>query len=115
MLRTPFRFLHSGDFHLERPPHGLAELPAPLVVRLADAPYRAAERVFDVAIKERVNFVVLSGDLLDATSAGPAAIAFLCEQFERLQSFDIAVYWSAGPVDQLGEWSSVIKLPANVH
>ena len=56
----PFRFIHASDFHLERPPRGLTEVPDHLRAPFVDAPYRAAERVFDAAIKERVDFVVLA-------------------------------------------------------
>ena len=63
-MNQPFRFIQSSDFHLERPPRGLAEVPDHLRTGTRH-PYRAAERVFDAAIKERVDFVVLVGDLLD--------------------------------------------------
>jgi DNA repair exonuclease SbcCD nuclease subunit len=115
MPPIPFRFLHASDFHLERPPSGMAEVPDHLLPRLVDSPYRAAERVFDTAVRERVDFVVLAGDLLDPTAAGPAALVFLMEQFERLRALDIAVYWAAGPADQLGDWAGAIALPANVR
>ncbi len=52
-MQQPFRFIHSSDFHLERPPRGLTEVPEHLRGAFVDAPYRAAERVFDAAIKER--------------------------------------------------------------
>jgi len=115
MPPSPFRFLHASDFHLERPPFGMAEVPDHLLARLVDSPYRAAQRVFDAAIRERVDFVVLAGDLVDSTAAGPAALVFLIEQFERLRALDIAVYWAAGPADQLGDWAGVLALPANVR
>ena len=74
---TPaFRFLHASDLHLDRPPRGLAEVPDHLRSVLAEAPYRAAERVFDAAVKERVDFVVLSGDVIDPLAAARGASSF---------------------------------------
>ncbi|HUE74113.1 MAG TPA: DNA repair exonuclease [Pirellulaceae bacterium] len=109
------RFLHASDFHLEAAPHGLVELPAALKDALLEAPYQAAQRVFDSAIAEHVDFVILSGDLLDVHLAGPRGIAFLVEQFERLEGQGIATYWAAGKVDEPAEWPAAVKLPASVQ
>jgi DNA repair protein SbcD/Mre11 len=113
-MQSPFRFLQSSDFHLERPPRGLAEVPDHLRAALVEAPYRAAERVFDAAIKERVDFVVLSGDLFDPRTSGPRAPVFLAEQFERLARQDIAVYWAQGRADGVEGWADHWTLPKTV-
>jgi DNA repair exonuclease SbcCD nuclease subunit len=109
------RFLHASDFHLEEAPHGLVELPPPLRDALLEAPYQAAQRVFDAAIAEHVDFVILAGDLLDVHLAGPGGIAFLVEQFERLDAQGIAVYWATGQVDEAHQWPTAVKLPHNVQ
>jgi DNA repair exonuclease SbcCD nuclease subunit len=109
------RFLHASDFHLDQPPHGLIEIPEHLRSLLLDAPFTAARRVFDAAIKEHVDFVLLCGDLLDVHLAGPRGIAFLLEQFERLNAESIAVYWAAGQTDNPQHWPTTVKLPANVQ
>ena len=103
-MTQPFRFVHAADFHLERPLRGLAEVPDHLRVALIDAPYRAAERVFDAAIKERVDFVVLAGDILDPLAAGPRGLVFLGEQFQRLAAQGIRVYWAGGRSDDFERW-----------
>ena len=79
------RFLHTSDFHLEMPLYGFAEIPAHLRDQLIDSPLQAAARVFETAILEDVDFVVLAGDIIDPSTAGPYAIAFLLEQFELLR------------------------------
>lgn len=109
------RFLHASDFHLEAAPRGLIELPAPLRDILLEAPYQAAQRVFDAAASEHVDFVLLCGDLLDVHLAGPRGIAFLLEQLERLDSQGIAVYWAAGKMDEPQQWPAAVKLPTNVQ
>lgn len=110
-----FRFLHSGDFDLQQPLTGLAEIPAALRPWCVDAPFTAAQRVFDVAIREKVDFVVLSGNLLDIDQAGPRAVSFLLEQFERLNEQDIAVYWSGGVTDPPQQWPGAARMPKNVQ
>ena len=84
MTGQAFRFIHASDFHLEQPLQGLIEVPDHLREQLIDAPYTAALRVFDAAIRDRVDFVLLSGDLVDPDLSGPRGVGFLLEQLERL-------------------------------
>jgi exonuclease SbcD len=115
MAERSFRLLHAGDFHLEQPAHGLTDAPDQLRSLLLELPYRAAERVFDLAISERVDFVVLAGDLLDASLAGPHGPKFLCEQFERLALRGVPVYWSSSGLDAAERWPHGCRLPDNIH
>ncbi|WP_153555288.1 metallophosphoesterase family protein [Roseimaritima sediminicola] len=114
MTGESFRFLHASDFHLERPLGDLDELPSHLQEALAEAPWRAAESVFEAALLENVDFVVLAGDLLHPTLAGPRGIALLVEQFEKLDEQQIPVFWAAGEVDDPQKWPEAIALPENV-
>ena len=109
------RFIHSSDFHLDRPLGGLTHVPSQLREEFIEAPYVAAERVFDIAEKDKVDFVVLSGDIVDLDKSGPRAIDFLCRQFQRLEKHSIKVFWIGGQVDDLDLWPVDIPLPKNVH
>ncbi|MEX0676114.1 MAG: DNA repair exonuclease [Pirellulales bacterium] len=109
-----FRFLHAADLHLERPPRGLGEVPDHLRSVLALAPYRAAERVFDAALKRQVDFVVLAGDVVDPQLAGPRALVFLNEQFDRLAGQGIKVYWAGGRADRFEQFVDAWPLSDNV-
>ncbi len=110
-----FRFIHASDFHLETPPHGLAEAPDALREILLEAPYRAANNVFDAALRHEVDFVILSGDIVAPNSAGPRALVFLRDQFSRLAECGIQVYWAGGEADQLAAWPQSFKWPSHVH
>jgi len=112
---SSFSFLHAADFHLDAIPACLALVPDKLRDTIVDATYDAAERVIDTALAQRVDFVVLSGDLLCPTRVGPRSVAFLVEQFERLRRADIAVYWAAGTTDDSLGWPDEIPLPPNVY
>jgi hypothetical protein len=103
-MHQPFRFIHASDFHLDRPLRGLAEVPDHLRGALIDVPYRAAERVFDAAIRERVDFVVLAGDIVDPLLSGPRGLVFLGKQFERLGTAGIKIYWATGRSDHFERW-----------
>ncbi len=113
-MSESIKFIHAADFHLDRSINGLIELPNHLIEVLANAPYEAAKRVFDLAVAERVDFVLLAGDLFDFESCNARATAFLLSQFQRLNEKDIKVYWSAGECDQPDRWPSSIELPENV-
>lgn len=109
------RILHASDLHLERPLQGVPEVPEHLHDVFLEAGYRAAERVFAAAIEESVDLVIFSGDVVDARLAGPRAVVFLEEQFERLATHPIAVYWAAGGVDAVDVGSLFGRLPDSVH
>jgi DNA repair exonuclease SbcCD nuclease subunit len=109
------RVLHASDLHLERVPAGLTEIPDQLRPQLIDASYAAARRVFEAAITESVDAVLLAGDVVDLSLAGPRAIVFLRDHFERLAADGIKVFWAGGSVDPPHAWPKVSPLPANVH
>jgi exonuclease SbcD len=109
------RFIHASDFHLEQPLYGLDAVPDHLREWLLEAPYQAATRVFDSALAEHVDFLILSGDILDPLHGSPRALAFLTEQLQRLSERDIAVYWVGSEQDSPENWPSVVPLPDNVH
>lgn len=115
MSNIVLRFIHASDFRLDEPLVGIAEAADSLRLSLIDAPFQAATAVFDVALERRVDFVVLTGNLLDPRAAGPRGIAFLVEQFERLDAAGIAVYWFSNEIDAPERWPASIELPANVH
>ncbi len=113
-MASAIKFIHASDFHLDRPISGLAEIPSHLKSHLANAPYAAAERVFELAISERVDFILLSGDIVDLDAGGPRSAAFLLGHFQRLADKNIGVHWCGGNVDHPDRWPSAIELPENV-
>ena len=114
-MAEAFKFVHASDFHLDQSIRGLVELPQHLKSVLANAPYESARKVFDTALSERVDFVLLSGDLFDINNGGPRAAAFMLSQFERLAEKGIEVYWCSGESDPIERWPTSIDLPENVR
>src|SRR5262245_55227573 len=104
MTQGPFPFVHASDLHLERPLFGLAEVPDRLRDSFIEAPYVAAERVFETAIAEQADVLGLAGDILHNLTAGARAWLFLQEQFSKLNASGIQVYWAGGGVDPPEEW-----------
>jgi hypothetical protein len=115
MPHWPFRFIHAADFDLHRPITGITEVPDHLRQLLLEAAYRAVVRVFEAALTEESDFLLLAGDLLDPEATGPHGPLTLVEQFERLAERGIAVYWAGGQCDPPEAWPAIYHLPDNVH
>lgn len=114
-MTRSLRLVHTSDLHLEQPLYGLAEVPDHLRELLIEAPYQAAEQVFETVLAEDADALLLSGDVLDVDRAGPPAIVLLLDQFARLGDRGIPIYWAGGAVDLPDLWPRSISLPANVH
>lgn len=109
-----FRFIHASDFHLETPLGDLDALPPHLREAMAEAPRRAAAAVFDAALADNIDFVVLSGDLLNPQAAGPHGMSLLLDYFDRLHAKKKPVFWTAGIADDPAKWPEAVPLPPNV-
>lgn len=116
MSNCPLRFLHTADFRLHEPMGGLAEVPEHLRELALEAAWWSAERVFETAIAERVDFVVISGGAIRPLRTGPRGPLFLVDQFDRLRQHQIPVYWAASHHESPAVWPAEFKLPDNaVH
>lgn len=114
-MSQPFRFVHASDFHLEKPLRTVADAPEQLASLLTESRYRAAQRVFDLALTSRADFLVLAGDIVQVERAGPRALHFLSAQFTRLAEQGVAVYWAGGRSERMSGWPDDLPLPPNVH
>ena len=109
-----FRFIHASDFHLENPLGDLDSLPSHLREAMAGAPRQAAKAVFEAALVDNIDFLVLSGDLISPQAAGPHGMALLLDYFEQLHAKNTPVFWAAGIVDDPQRWPEAVPLPPNV-
>lgn len=109
------RFLHVADLHLGSQLTTRQTQPPVPDDALEDAVYTAVERLFDVALDEAVDFVVVAGDLYDAEARSVRANAFLREQFERLADRGIPAYVAYGNHDPVGSATTYVDFPDNVR
>ncbi len=94
---TSFSFLHAADLHLDSPLRGLeADAPADLI---RGAARRALVNLVDLALREKVAFVLLAGDLYDGDWEDYRTGHFLIEQVGRLTRAGIFVYGICGNHD----------------
>jgi DNA repair exonuclease SbcCD nuclease subunit len=109
------RFLHAADLHLDSPLRGLDRYEGAPVERLRTATRAALERLVDLALEERVDFLLLAGDLYDRDWQDFRTGLFFRAQMARLGRVGIRVFAVQGNHDAQGVISRQLGLPANVH
>ncbi|MDR2642356.1 MAG: hypothetical protein LBC74_06140 [Planctomycetaceae bacterium] len=113
--RLPLRFIHASGLFLDKVIEGVSEMPLVWESRFFDISCRAALRLFDKALEEMVDFVIISGDVFNALLSPPGVFIFLIEQFDRLRNAGISVYWAGAEFDSPDDMPISFPLPDNVH
>lgn len=108
------KFIHAADLHLDSPFLGLTGLPTQLAAQVRQSTFAAATKIFDRALAEHVDFVLLAGDLFDRAEQSVAAQAYLFDQFRRLAAAQIPVVISFGNHDYATDQHQLVAYPANV-
>ncbi len=109
-----FTFLHAADIHLDSPLRGLDRYEGAPVEEIRGASRKALENLVDVAIGERVAFVVLAGDLYDGDWKDFDTGLFFVRQMSRLREAEIPVYCVHGNHDATSKITRSLPLPSNV-
>ena len=108
-------FLHAADIHLDSPLKGLERYENAPIERMRGATRRAFERLIDLAIEKRVDFVVIAGDLYDGDCRDYNTGLYLTKQLGRLRDEKIPVFIIAGNHDAANKMTRVLRLPDNVR
>lgn len=108
------KFIHAADLHLDTPFLTVEGFSKQLQYNLQRSTYSAATKMFDTAIRERVDFVILAGDTYDNTDRSLNAQEFLKNQFLRLKENNIKVYIIYGNHDYFRNDLAAISFPDNV-
>ncbi|WP_338213918.1 metallophosphoesterase family protein [Companilactobacillus muriivasis] len=108
------KFLHAADLHLDTPFIGISNFSKELQKQLQDSTYQAAKKLFETALTEQVDFVILAGDIFDDTDSSLKAQMFLRDEFEKLNQANIKVYLIYGNHDYYRNNFAVVKFPSNV-
>lgn len=108
-----FRFLHCADIHLDSPLRGLSAYTGAPVEEVRSATRRAFENLATLAVEEKVDFVVVAGDLYDGDWKDFQTGLFFTQQIARLGRAGIRVYMVLGNHDA----AAVItrSLPSQAH
>ncbi len=112
----PFRFLHTGDLHLDSPFVGLtAEAPADVARALRDSTLQAWERIVKLALDEQVDFAVVAGDAFEHANRTLLAQVRFRDGLERLATAGIPSFVVTGNHDPLSGWEPTVRWPDAVH
>ncbi len=108
-----FTFLHAADIHLDSPLKGLEVYPDAPLEQLRGAVRRAFDNLVELALEERVAFVLLSGDLYDGDWKDYNTGLYLINRLGRLREAGIPVFVVAGNHDAASQITRSLTLPDN--
>ncbi|WP_428485161.1 metallophosphoesterase family protein [Rhodopila sp.] len=106
-----FRFLHAADIHLDSPLRGLESDPFAPVETIRAATRRAFGRLVDLAIAEKVDFVLIAGDIYDGDWPDFGTGLYFSTQTRRLDQAAIPVFAIRGNHDAANRMTRSLRMP----
>jgi DNA repair exonuclease SbcCD nuclease subunit len=111
----PFRFIHTGDVHLDSPLKGLSGQQGAAADRIRTATRAAFDNLVTQAIEDEIAFVIIAGDLYDGDWRDYQTGLFFVHQMGRLAQAKIPVFLLYGNHDAESQITRRLVLPANVR
>ena len=109
------RFLHAADLHIDSPLRGLDRYEGAPVDDVRGATRRAFENLIATALRERVDLVVISGDLYDGDWPDHNTGLFFVKGVTQLAEEGIPVAIVRGNHDAASKLTKSLRLPRNVY
>ena len=109
-----FKFIHVADVHLDSPLRGLSRYETAPAESIRNACRRAFENLVELAIEEKVSFILLAGDLYDGNWKDYSTGIFLSHQMGRLGQHNISVFAVAGNHDAANRMTKALNCPNNM-
>ncbi|MER9222631.1 DNA repair exonuclease [Mesorhizobium sp. M0644] len=109
-----FRFVHTADIHLDSPLRSLALRNLELAELVGDASRQAFISIVDLCLEERVDALVIAGDLYDGDQTSMKTARFIATQIGRLHQAGIRVFKIRGNHDALSRISKQLVFPDSV-
>lgn len=113
-----FRFLHTGDLHLDSPVEGLAaEAPPEVMSVLRNATTDAWRAIVRLAITERADFIVVAGDVFEVASPTLLGQTRFRDGLAELAAAGIGSFVVHGNHDPMDgrSWAPSLAFPDAVH
>lgn len=110
-----FKFIHAADIHLDSPLEKLERYDGAPVEELRQATRRALENLVELAVSERVGFILIAGDLYDGDWKDYNTGLYLVSQMTKLREAGIGVYIITGNHDAANKMTKTLRLPEGVH
>lgn len=109
------RFIHTADIHLDSPLAGLRAKAGARGDELAGATRTAFTRLVDHAVEQRVDLMLIAGDLYDGDWRDFTTGLFFVDAMARLGRAGIRVGLIKGNHDADNLMTKSLRLPDNVH
>lgn len=110
-MKNSFKFVHAADLHLDSPLLGLEAFSDAPVDVIRDATRVALKRIVELCLNERVDFLLIAGDVYDGDWKSLATGRFFAEQMVRLTKAGIQVFLIKGNHDAASLISREVILP----
>ncbi|MGP9788526.1 metallophosphoesterase family protein [Roseinatronobacter sp. NSM] len=110
-----FRFIHTADLHLDSPLRSLALRDPDLASLVGGATRMALRNIIDLCLSERVDALLISGDLYDGSQTSMKTARFLASELARLNEAGIRAFLIRGNHDAESRITRELTLPPCVH
>ena len=108
---TTFRFIHCSDLHIDSPFKGFSAINPDWAERLRDAPLQSFLNIVDLAVREKVDAVIIAGDVFDGEDKSLQAQFKFRRGLQTLSEHRIPSFIAHGNHDPLNTWSTTLKWP----
>ena len=110
-----FSFIHTADLHLDSPFIGLRQADGTVASLIKDATFRAFDNLVDLALANKVDFLLVAGDVYDAADRSLRAQLKFADGLKKLTDSGIRCFVCHGNHDPLDGWSASLNWPEGVH
>ena len=110
-----FSFIHAADIHLDSPLRNLEQYADAPKKAIRGATRRAFASMVDLALEQRVDFVVLAGDLFDGDWPDFNTGLYFASQTAKLKQAGIRVFVVYGNHDAQSRITKNLRFPDNVR
>jgi exonuclease SbcD len=109
-----FRFIHTADIHLDSPLRSLAMRNGDLAELIGNATREAFVSIVNLCLEERVDALIIAGDLYDGEQTSMKTARFLAGQLQRLHGAGVETFVIRGNHDALSRITQELILPPSV-
>ena len=112
MSMTRLKFVHAADLHLDSPFRGIrSEAPDYVADSLRRATFDAYENIVALCLRERVDALLVAGDIYDGADRSLRAQLKFVDGLARLDAAGIRSFVCHGNHDPLDGWEARLSLP----
>jgi len=105
------KFVHCADLHLDTPFRGLANVAPQVASELNEATFKSYDNIIALAVREKVDFVVIAGDVFNSKDRSLRAQFRFRDGLKSLADHGIQSFVAFGNHDPLSGWSHTLEWP----